>query len=68
MVVLDPLKVVITNFPEKGTTPVCVPNFPDDPSKGSYTAQFDRTIFIERSDFKEVGALFCIFITNLEGP
>ncbi|KAK6632385.1 hypothetical protein RUM44_007427 [Polyplax serrata] len=53
MVVLDPLKVVITNFPEKGTTPVCVPNFPDDPSKGSYTAQFDRTIFIERSDFKE---------------
>lgn len=31
-----------------------VPNFPQDPSKGSHEIAFEKTIFIEQTDFKEV--------------
>ena len=31
-----------------------VPNFPQDPSKGNHEIAFEKTIFIEQSDFKEV--------------
>lgn len=54
MVVLEPLKVTITNFPSKDVINIDVPNFPDDASKGTHTIQFSSTIFIERSDFREV--------------
>lgn len=56
MAVLDPLKVVITNFPE-GETEVChSENNPEDPEAGSREILFTREIFIEKEDFMEVPA------------
>ncbi|MCF0070641.1 glutamine--tRNA ligase/YqeY domain fusion protein [Dyadobacter sp. CY261] len=53
MVVLDPLKVVITNFPE-GVTEMChSENNPEDISTGNRDIPFSREIFIEKEDFME---------------
>ena len=53
MAVLDPLKVVITNYPEdKQETVECV-NTPEDESAGRRGVPFGREIWIERSDFME---------------
>uniref|UniRef100_A0A665SZ10 Glutamine--tRNA ligase n=1 Tax=Echeneis naucrates TaxID=173247 RepID=A0A665SZ10_ECHNA len=54
MAVLEPLKVTITNLPEKSWLNVSVPDFPANEAKGSHTVPFTRTIFIEQSDFREV--------------
>nr|CAG4634624.1 EOG090X01EL [Alona affinis] len=54
MVVLAPLKVTILNFPYNGPTSIDVPNFPKEPQRGSHSVVFDKTIFIDRSDFREV--------------
>ncbi|KAL8558848.1 putative glutamine--tRNA ligase [Nucella lapillus] len=53
MAVLDPLKVVIQNFPADHPGVVTVPNFPADESKGSHSVPLTSTIYIERSDFRE---------------
>ncbi len=54
MVVLNPLKVVITNFPE-GKTEICASeNNPEAPETGSRDVIFSREIFIEQEDFLEV--------------
>jgi hypothetical protein len=53
LVVLEPLKVTIKNFPESKAIKIKVPDFPNDPEKGSHEIHFDRVIFIEKSDFKE---------------
>jgi glutaminyl-tRNA synthetase len=54
MAVLDPLKVVIINFPENQTDELDAPYFPDDPPKMGYRkVPFSRELFIERSDFME---------------
>jgi len=53
MVVLDPLKVVITNFPED-TVEVCLSeNNPEDPNGGMREVPFSREVYIEREDFME---------------
>ena len=53
MAVLDPLKVVITNYPEdKQETVECVNN-PEDESAGRRGVPFGREIWFERSDFME---------------
>ncbi|KAA0991825.1 glutamine--tRNA ligase/YqeY domain fusion protein [Dyadobacter aurulentus] len=53
MVVLDPLKVVITNFPE-GETEIChSENNPEDVSTGDREIPFTREIYIEKEDFME---------------
>jgi len=79
MAVFDPLRVVITNFPDLEVrdnrltqarttisthhdmqmqflqaTEVEAPNIPRDPSKGTHKVSFDRVIYIEQSDFREV--------------
>jgi glutaminyl-tRNA synthetase len=86
MAVLEPLQVVITNFPApKVGLPLCVcvsmcecrvseitaiclllqpldirvPNFPADETKGFHQVPFASTVFIERSDFKEVSGVYC---------
>ncbi len=46
LVVLEPLKVTIKNFPESKAIKVKVPDFPNDPEKGSHEI---RLIFIEKS-------------------
>ena len=51
--VLDPLKVVIENYPEGRTEEVDVPNNPEDPSAGTRPVPFGRELWIERDDFME---------------
>jgi len=53
MGVLNPLKVVITNFPEGKVEELDAPYNPEDPSQGSRKVPFSRTLFIERDDFRE---------------
>ncbi len=53
MAVLDPLKVVITNYPEDKTEILAVENNPEDPQGGSREVPFSREIYIEKSDFME---------------
>ena len=51
--VLDPLKVVITNYPEGRSEQVEVPNNPEDPGAGTRAVTFSRELWIERDDFME---------------
>uniref|UniRef100_A0A8C2KZN0 Glutamine--tRNA ligase n=1 Tax=Cyprinus carpio TaxID=7962 RepID=A0A8C2KZN0_CYPCA len=54
MAVLEPLKVTITNLPTNAQE-VRVPDFPANEAKGSHVVPFSKTIFIEKSDFREKG-------------
>jgi glutaminyl-tRNA synthetase len=51
--VLDPLKVVIENYPEGQAEEMDVANNPEDPSAGSRKVAFGRGLWIERDDFME---------------
>ena len=53
MAVLDPVKVVITNYPEGKIEWLEAENNQEDPSAGSRQVPFSKEIFIEREDFKE---------------
>ncbi len=53
MAVLDPLKVVITNYPEGQSEMLTAINNPEDESAGTRQVPFGRELFIERSDFLE---------------
>jgi glutaminyl-tRNA synthetase len=53
MAVLNPLKVIITNYPEDRTEDMETINNPEDESMGSRTIPFSREIYIEREDFME---------------
>ncbi len=53
MGVLDPLKVVITNYPEGQTEELVAINNPEDESMGKRMIPFSREIYIERDDFME---------------
>ena len=53
MVVLNPLKVVFTNYPEGKTEDLEIDNNPEDPESGSRMVPFSREIYIEREDFME---------------
>ena len=53
MAVLDPVKLVITNYPEGATEMLEAENNPEDPSKGSRLMPFSKNLLIERDDFKE---------------
>jgi glutaminyl-tRNA synthetase len=53
MAVLDPLKLIITNYPGDRTEEMETINNPEDPSVGSRTVPFSREIYIERDDFME---------------
>lgn len=53
MVVLEPLKINILNLVDGVVFEMDVPDFPDAPDKGSHKIAFGRTIYIERSDFRE---------------
>lgn len=52
MAVLDPLKVVVTNYPEGQVEQLLTINNPEDPEGGSREIPFSREIYIERGDFK----------------
>ena len=53
MAVLDPLKVVLTNYPEGQTEELDVVNNPEDPAAGTRRVPFARELYIERDDFRE---------------
>ena len=53
MAVLDPLRVVITNFPEGEVEYHDAVNNPEDDSAGTRKIPFSRELFIERDDFME---------------
>ncbi|MFO8009623.1 MAG: glutamine--tRNA ligase/YqeY domain fusion protein [Dehalococcoidia bacterium] len=53
MAVLNPLRVVITNYPEGQEEEMDAVNNPEDPSMGIRNVPFSRVIYIERDDFRE---------------
>lgn len=53
MAVLDPVKLVITNYPENSFEDMETENNPEDPSAGTRKIPFGRELYIEREDFME---------------
>ncbi|MCI8633405.1 MAG: glutamine--tRNA ligase/YqeY domain fusion protein [Lachnospiraceae bacterium] len=53
MAVLDPIKVVVTNYPEGQIEYFTVDNNPENPELGTREVPFSRELYIERSDFME---------------
>src|SRR5690606_23446050 len=53
MAVLDPVKLVITNYPEGQTEELQAENNPEDASAGHRKVTFSNTLYIEREDFME---------------
>ena len=53
MAVLDPIKVVLTNYPEGETEWIEAPSHPQKPEMGSRSVPMSREIWIERADFME---------------
>ncbi|MCX7722238.1 MAG: glutamine--tRNA ligase/YqeY domain fusion protein [Verrucomicrobiae bacterium] len=53
LAVLQPLRLVITNYPEGKTELVEAVNNPEDPAAGTRRVPFSRVLYIERSDFME---------------
>ena len=51
MAVLDPIKVVIENWPEDRFEEVEIENLPGSPEAGTRTVRFGRELYIEREDF-----------------
>lgn len=51
--VLDPVKLVITNYPEEQSEEMEAINNPEDETAGSHTITFTRNLWIERADFME---------------
>ncbi len=53
MAVIDPLKVVITNYPENHTEKLEALNNPENPEAGCRQVPFSKTLYIEKNDFME---------------
>lgn len=53
MAVLDPIKVVISNYPEGKTEQISAVNNPEDESAGRRELNFGREVYIDRDDFME---------------
>lgn len=51
--ILDPVKLVITNYPEDKTEVMVAQNNPEDENSGSHDILFSRELYIERDDFME---------------
>ena len=54
MMVLNPVKVVLTNVPDDYRVPVEVPLHPKVPAMGTVTTSFTKEVFIDADDFREV--------------
>ena len=53
MAVLNPLRVVIDNYPEGQTEELDAINNPEDPNAGTRKVPFSRVLYIEQDDFRE---------------
>ena len=51
--VLDPVKLIITNYPEEQVEEMEAINNPEDETAGSHTIEFSRELWMERDDFME---------------
>ncbi|MFT3995145.1 MAG: glutamine--tRNA ligase/YqeY domain fusion protein [Dysgonomonas sp.] len=51
--VLDPIKLILTNYPEGQTEQLEAQNNPEDENAGSHNVTFSRELYIERDDFME---------------
>ncbi|MDU1892054.1 MAG: glutamine--tRNA ligase/YqeY domain fusion protein [Dysgonomonas sp.] len=51
--ILDPIKLIITNYPEEKTETMEAQNNPEDENAGSHDIVFSRELYIERDDFLE---------------
>lgn len=56
MAVLNPVKLILTNYPEDKTETFDVENNPEDPQAGTRKVSFSRELWMEREDFMEVPA------------
>lgn len=54
MCVLNPLKVIIENYPEGKTERITMPRHPKDESLGEREINFSRELYIDQADFEEV--------------
>jgi len=52
--VLDPVKLIITNYPEEKTEQLEAINNPENEADGTHTVTFSRELWIERDDFQQV--------------
>jgi glutaminyl-tRNA synthetase len=53
MVVQEPLKITISNYPKQLVEDLSLINNPENPESGSRTVSFSKEVFIEKSDFLE---------------
>jgi glutaminyl-tRNA synthetase len=53
MAVLDPLRVVLDNYPDDLTEEMDAVNNPEDPAAGTRKVAFSKVLYIEREDFRE---------------
>ena len=53
MAVLNPVKLIITNYPENQEEFLSIENNPEDPESGNRDIPFSRELYIEREDFME---------------
>ena len=53
MAVLDPVKLIIDNYPEGQTEMLSIPNNLENPEMGEREVPFSRELYIEREDFME---------------
>ncbi|MGN1359998.1 MAG: glutamine--tRNA ligase/YqeY domain fusion protein [Kiritimatiellia bacterium] len=53
MAVLDPVRLVIDNYPEGFVDQLDLPNHPTNPEMGSHRVPFGKELWIERDDFRE---------------
>lgn len=51
MAVLDPVELVITNYPEGQVEELTIENNPEDPESGTRSVPFSKNLYIERDDF-----------------
>ncbi|OVE73345.1 glutamine--tRNA ligase [bacterium B13(2017)] len=54
MAILDPLKIVITNYPEDQVEEFDAPNNPENENAGTRKIPFSKVIYIEKTDFQEI--------------
>lgn len=53
MAVMDPIRVILTNYPEDQVEELDVINNPEDPDAGTRKVPFARELYIDRDDFRE---------------
>ncbi len=53
MAVLNPIKIVISNYPDKQVEMLEIPNNPENPDMGSRKVPFSKVLYIEKEDFME---------------